>query len=262
MKALAVSLAALSLLSWAAPARAGARAVNVCLAVDRSGAMQGEKIARAREAAAAALRRLGPADIVSVVAYDDVVQVLVPATRASAGVPLEAGLRRLRPHGGAALYAGVIKCAGELSKFASRNRVDRIVVLSGGTASVGPHSSFELGVLGGLLREDGISVVMVGLAPGTSEETTALATGSGGRQLRAARPEELGGVLDQALAVAETDRARPGPQARARPPVRAPREAAPTRPAPVLRSLEEIRRRIGSGPLDGLERGPLDGLER
>jgi Ca-activated chloride channel family protein len=257
MKALAGSLflAALSLLSGAAPARAGAPALNVCLAIDRSGAMQGEKIARAREAAAEVLRRLGPADIVSVVAYDDVVQVLVPATRASERVPLEAGLRRLRPHGGAALYAGVIKCAGELSKFASRNRVDRIVVLSGGTASVGPHSSFELGVLGGLLREDGISVVMVGLGAGPSEEVmTALATGSGGRKLRAARPEELGGVLDQALAVAETDRARPVPQARARPPVRAPREAAPVRPAPVVRSLEEIRKRIGSGPLDGLER--------
>src|SRR5436305_107191 len=72
-----------SLIGQSAPAPARRPPVNVCLAIDRSGSMQGEKIARAREGAIAALRRLGPADIVSVVAYDDVVQVLVPATRAS-----------------------------------------------------------------------------------------------------------------------------------------------------------------------------------
>ncbi|HXU83170.1 MAG TPA: VWA domain-containing protein, partial [Polyangia bacterium] len=262
MKAFAVSLALAAAL-WTTPARSTAApgqtapvaarraSLNLCLAIDRSESMQGEKIASAREAALAALRRLGPADIVSVVAYDDVVQVLVPATRASERVPIEAGLRKLRPHGGAALYAGVIKCAGELSKFSSRNRLDHIVVLSGGTASVGPRSPFELGVLGGLLREDGISVVMVGLAAGPSEAvTTALATASGGRQLRAPRPEELGGVLDQALAVGQGDRAaRALPQARARPPLRGPREVAPTRPTPVLRTIEEMRRRIGEGPL-------------
>src|SRR5215471_5759218 len=66
------------------PGRQAARpAVNVCLAIDRSGSMAGEKIEQARQGALAALRRLSPEDTVSVVAYDDTVDILVPAGSAA-----------------------------------------------------------------------------------------------------------------------------------------------------------------------------------
>src|SRR5688572_8710827 len=91
-----------SLIGQAVPVAARRPPVNVCLAIDRSGSMQGEKIVHAREGAIAALGRLGPADIVSVVAYDDVVQVLVPATRASERGFIEAGIRGLTAGGSTA----------------------------------------------------------------------------------------------------------------------------------------------------------------
>src|SRR2546429_626110 len=47
-----------SLIGQAAPPANRRPAVNVCLAIDRSGSMQGEKLANAREGAIAALRRL------------------------------------------------------------------------------------------------------------------------------------------------------------------------------------------------------------
>jgi Ca-activated chloride channel family protein len=55
--------------------------INVALVLDKSGSMSGSKIARAKEAACWAVRRLNRADIVSVVVYDSTVQVLVPATK-------------------------------------------------------------------------------------------------------------------------------------------------------------------------------------
>ena len=51
--------------------------VNLTLVLDRSGSMSGEKIAKAREAAITALRRLGPRDLFSLVVYDHTVQTLI-----------------------------------------------------------------------------------------------------------------------------------------------------------------------------------------
>jgi Ca-activated chloride channel family protein len=176
-------------------------AVNVCLAIDRSGSMQGEKIASARQGAIAALRRLGPEDIVSVVAYDDVVQVMVPATRASERGSIEAGIRDLEPGGSTALFAGVVKCAGELRKFLDKNRVSRIILLSDGIANVGPSSPAELGALGAQLMEEGISVTTVGLGTGYNQDLMSeLALRSDGGHLFVERVEDLGRFLDDALA--------------------------------------------------------------
>src|SRR5262245_41187656 len=58
----------------AAAARTRRPAVNICIAIDRSGSMAGDKLTQARQGAIAALRRLGQDDKVSVVAYDDTVE--------------------------------------------------------------------------------------------------------------------------------------------------------------------------------------------
>ena len=58
-------------------------AINVAIVLDKSGSMSGEKIRRAKEASLMAVDRLGPDDIVSIVAYDSTVTVVVPATKAS-----------------------------------------------------------------------------------------------------------------------------------------------------------------------------------
>ncbi len=55
--------------------------VNVSIVLDKSGSMSGNKIAKAKEAAIAAVGRLGKQDIISVVVYDSTVRVVVPATK-------------------------------------------------------------------------------------------------------------------------------------------------------------------------------------
>src|SRR5688572_12447367 len=57
--------------------------VNVAIVLDKSGSMAGEKIAKAKDAAIAAISRLGSNDIVAIVAYDSTVRVIVPATKLS-----------------------------------------------------------------------------------------------------------------------------------------------------------------------------------
>jgi Ca-activated chloride channel family protein len=148
----------------------GRAPVNVAIVLDKSGSMSGEKIQKAKEAAIMALRRLNSKDIVSVVVYDDTVRVVVPATKLLDRAAIEREIRRINAGGSTALFAGVSKGAAEVRKFLSRDRVNRIILLSDGLANVGPSSPAELGDLGASFAKDGISVTAIGLGLGYNED--------------------------------------------------------------------------------------------
>ena len=116
--------------------------VNLAIVLDKSGSMQGDKLRKAKDAALASIDRLGPNDIVSVVAYDHTVEVLVPATKISDRAALRTAIERLSAGGNTALFAGVSKGAAEVRKFVDRQRVNRIILLSDGQANLGPSSAY------------------------------------------------------------------------------------------------------------------------
>jgi len=144
--------------------------VNVAIVLDKSGSMTGEKLRKAKEAALTSIGRLGPNDIVSVIAYDDAVNVLIPATKMSDPLVLRAAIERLSAGGNTALFAGVSKAAAEVRKFLDRQRVNRIILLSDGQANVGPSSPTDLGNLGASLIKEGISVTTLGLGLDYNED--------------------------------------------------------------------------------------------
>ena len=96
--------------------------VNLAIVIDRSGSMEGEKIARAREAALEALGRLAPDDVLSVVTYDTTVQTLVPAQYVGDGRSIAAAIRRIRVGGSTALFGGVSQGASEVRKHIEDRR--------------------------------------------------------------------------------------------------------------------------------------------
>ena len=145
-------------------------AVNVAIVIDKSGSMSGEKIRKAKEAAVMAIKRLNSRDIVSVIAYSDTVEVLVPATKLSDKAAVYAAIERLYAGGSTALFAGVSKGACELRKFLDKNRVNRVILLSDGIANVGPSSPTELGRLGASLIKERISVTTIGLGTDYNED--------------------------------------------------------------------------------------------
>ncbi len=154
---------------------------NVAIVIDRSGSMAGEKLARAKDAAIMAIDRLGPDDIVSVVAYDHNVKVIVPATRVRQRGEIYRRIAAIREGGNTALFAGVSKGAREVRRFADVNRVNRVILLSDGLANVGPSSPGDLANLGWSLAKEGISVTTLGLGYDYNEDLmVALARSSDG----------------------------------------------------------------------------------
>ncbi len=144
--------------------------VNLVLVLDRSGSMSGDKIAKAREAAIAALRRLGPQDLFSLVIYDHNVQTLVPPQTAANSEWIEARINSIRTGGNTALYGAVSQGAAEVRKNLYDRYVHRIVLLSDGLANVGPSSPADLARLGTALIKEGISVSTIGIGTDFNED--------------------------------------------------------------------------------------------
>jgi Ca-activated chloride channel family protein len=170
--------------------------VNLAIVLDKSGSMSGQKIDQARRAAIDALRLLDSNDIVSVVTYDTIVSVLVPATKMSDRESVEKAIRSIQADGSTALYDGVSKGAAELRKFFDKERVNRIVLLSDGLANSGPSSPAELAALGASLSKENISVSTLGLGLGYNEDLMVqLAQKSGGNHHFIENATELADVF-------------------------------------------------------------------
>jgi len=165
---------------------------NIVLVLDRSGSMSGEKLRKAKEASAEAIYALGQQDIMSVVTYDDAVQVLVPATKLTDKSAVADKIKKITAGGSTALFAGVSKGAEEVRKFLEKDRVNRVILMSDGIANVGPSSPRELAELGRSLSKEGISVSTIGLGLGYNEDLmTELARKSNGNHAFAETAEDL-----------------------------------------------------------------------
>src|SRR5690606_19910041 len=102
--------------------------VNVALVIDRSGSMSGEKIEHAKQAAMMFIDRLDPNDIISVIAYDSVVEVVIPATKITDREELRSKIMALEAGGNTALFAGVSKGAAEIRKFKDMDMASRMIL--------------------------------------------------------------------------------------------------------------------------------------
>lgn len=148
--------------------------VNLTIVLDRSGSMSGRKIEKAKEAAIAALRRLDPRDLFSLVTYDTRIETVVPAQSAANSEWIEGRIRSISTGGNTALFAGISQGASEIRKNLRRRYIHRILLLSDGLANTGPSSPEELGRLGAALRKEGISVTTIGVGTDYNEDLMTL----------------------------------------------------------------------------------------
>jgi Ca-activated chloride channel family protein len=129
-----------------APPRPGRLPVNLAFVLDRSGSMSGAKIANAREAVLHGIRSLRPEDRFAVVAYDDLVDLVVPTTSATpeARENAERLVSRIQPRGNTNLHAGWLRGCEQVAQHLSDDAVGRCLLLTDGLANSGLTSDVEL----------------------------------------------------------------------------------------------------------------------
>ncbi len=106
--------------------------VNVSFVLDRSGSMAGEKIDNLRRAVKLALDLLDPDDIVSIVLFDDRVEVLAPASPVRDKESLKRRVDQIRDRGGTEISKGMEAGLNELDKYHTPDRVSRMILLTDG----------------------------------------------------------------------------------------------------------------------------------
>ena len=122
------------LLLEATPVVAPAVAVplNFCLVLDRSGSMQGAKLAGLKTATRGLIETLTPDDMVSIVIFDDTVQTLVPATPATNKAALLNAVEAISELGGTAMSLGMQAGQAELLKHMGSDRLSHMLLLTDG----------------------------------------------------------------------------------------------------------------------------------
>ena len=136
---------------------------HLAVVLDTSGSMKEEgRIDEAREAILALGEALGPRDSLTLITFDREAEVLIAAARPSSR-GLWALLSSVEPAGPTNLHAGLLNGQAQLLDLqGSRRRV----IITDGPANAGGIAEGPLLRSAGALREDGVSVSVLGLGVG------------------------------------------------------------------------------------------------
>ncbi|RKI67915.1 VWA domain-containing protein [Corallococcus sp. AB049A] len=144
--------------------------VNLALVVDRSGSMDGPKLADAKRAAQELVRQLKVGDRLALAHYgsDVTVEPSVMINERTRG-ELLATIEAIRVNGGTNMSGGLVAGANAVHPFSSDFRVTRAILLSDGEPTEGVTSNDGLFSEVGKLREMGITVSALGVGQGFND---------------------------------------------------------------------------------------------
>ncbi|MFQ3683435.1 vWA domain-containing protein, partial [Roseiflexus sp.] len=223
--------------------------LNFCLVLDRSGSMQGAKLAALKEATKQVIDTLAPQDIVSIVLFDDTVQTLVPATFATDREALKAQVDAIEEAGGTAMSGGMAAGIVELRKNHDPERVGAMLLLTDGQ-TWGDEDRCR--ALAQELARDNVRVTALGLGAEWNEKLLDdIADATGGLSDYIADPAQITTFFQHAVRTAQGTMAQD-----ARLLLRLVRDAAPRavyRASPIIANLgyqpigdSEIAVRLGA----------------
>lgn len=186
------------------PPQAAARAerprLNLSLVIDRSGSMDGEKLAYARDAACFAVEQLLPQDRVSIVTFDDTVNTLVASTLVENKAPLLAAIRAIQSGGSTALHEAWRQGGLQVSQHLMRDHLNRVIVLSDGLANVGETNPDTIASDVHRLAQLGVSTTTMGVGDDYAEDLMqAMANSGDGNYYYIQSPQQLPGIFGAEL---------------------------------------------------------------
>jgi Ca-activated chloride channel homolog len=167
--------------------------LNVCLVLDRSTSMQGEKMDVVKASAIQVLRNLRPQDILSVVAFSDRAEVIIPASYQQDRPRLEAKVQMIQASGATEMFQGLELGAKEVTRSLDSKRVNHIILLTDGHTYGDEEQCLDLS---SRLAERGIGISCMGIGKEWNDVfLEVLSTRTGGSTAFIAQPNDIKRLL-------------------------------------------------------------------
>ena len=106
--------------------------LNVCLILDRSTSMRGERMDTVKSTAVELLRQLGPRDIFSIVTFSDRAEVLATAGSPPERSRIESQIQVIQPSGGTEILHGLEAGFFEVRSHLSKEYINHMILLTDG----------------------------------------------------------------------------------------------------------------------------------
>ncbi len=110
----------------------GSLPLNVCILIDVSASMKGDKINHAREASKYVVQSLTPEDLISIVLFSDDVRVLVSQGRVQDSDSIVKAIDKIRPASGTRMFKGMEQALSEMGKSGRGTHLNLLMVLTDG----------------------------------------------------------------------------------------------------------------------------------
>ena len=167
--------------------------LNVCLVLDRSTSMKGEKMDVVKSTAIQVLRNLRPQDILSVVTFSDRAEVIIPAAYHQERSRLEARIQMIQPSGATEIYQGLEAGVKEVMRSLDSKRINHLVLLTDGHTYGDEQQCLELAAK---IAEHGIGISAMGIGKEWNDVfLDILATRTGGSSAFISEPKDIKRLL-------------------------------------------------------------------
>ena len=145
--------------------------LNISLVLDRSGSMSGNKIAYAKKAAGFVIEQLSNTDIVSIVNYDDRVEITSPSEPIKNKELIKKKINELFDRGSTNLTGGMLEGYTQVKSTRKDGYVNRVLLLTDGLANQGITDPAQMKrIVEKKYNEEGIALSTFGLGADYNED--------------------------------------------------------------------------------------------
>jgi Ca-activated chloride channel family protein len=173
--------------------------LNLSVVVDRSGSMSGDKLGGVKSALNKLLAQLTEKDRLSIVLFDDQVDVLLPSTPVTNKAGITALVSSIHERGSTNLSAGLAEGFAQVEQYASVEGVsDRVIVLTDAIANTGSVDTETFISQANAAAEKGIGLTVFGVGIDLNQELVlAISRLRGGNYAYLADYERIATVFDE-----------------------------------------------------------------
>jgi Ca-activated chloride channel homolog len=171
--------------------------VHICLVVDRSTSMRGERMDMVRSNISKLVRSLRSKDKISIVAFSDRAEVIVPATEVNEPYQIDSILNQLSVGGSTEIFQGLSAGLDTIHRFSNNNHFKHLLLITDGQTYGDEAACLDLATTA---NYEGISINGLGIGEDWNDIfLDQLASASGGNSIYIRNSEDLQNFIEQKM---------------------------------------------------------------